>query len=492
MEDGSRGSGPLAPYSNISHIAQLWGRFGKVKVVPTASANAERLYNIEEEFFVATQLQPGGFNPTVIRKKDITYSSIVAFFAWMFSVYDYILFGTLLPVMAIEFKWTTAYSARIVTFVSVGIFIISLLVGPMIDTLGRKKSMVITTVFAALSSLLTALTFSPIYLVLVRSLSGMGYAEQAVNTTYLSEIYNEKERGFLYSFVQGGWPIGVLFASLMTALTLNSVGWRGVFAIAVFPAVIIVILSFKLKESPRFEAMQHARKLIKAERHAEAKEFGEKYGVAVDKIQKFTFGQLFASDIRRQTISVSLAFLLNWFACQTFLVLGTTILVQGKGITFTNSLFMLVFSNALSYVGYIVLGWIGDRVGRRGTCAVSWLLAGVSYGFMVLWAQSIVAVTITYSLGLFFLIGSYSAFFSYIAESFPTRIRGTASAFVNSMGPLGAIIGSAIFSVIVGATSNNVILGAVASGVVPLLLSGLMILAARKIKPGTSLEDIST
>lgn len=433
-----------------------------------------------------------GFEPTVIKTNDVIYSSIVAFLAWMFSVYDYILFGMMLPVIAAEFKWTTSYSTGVATAVAVGIFVVSFTVGPMIDYAGRKKSMVICTAFAAISSLLTALTFSPAYLVVVRALSGMGYSEQAVNTTYLSEIYGEKQRGFLYSFVQGGWPIGVLFASFITAVTLPLVGWRGVFAIAVFPAIIIVLLSFKLKESPRFEAMQYVRNLMKAGGHDEAKVLGQKYGVDTEKVHKFTMGQIFAPDIRRQTIFISIAFFLNWFAVQTFCVLGTTILVQGKGVTFTNSLFMLILSNALSYVGYVSLGWLGDRVGRRGTCAGAWILAAVFYGIMMFWAHGTAAVIVTYSLGLFFLIGSYSAFFSYIAESFPTRIRGTASAFVNAMGPAGAIIGSLVFTVILGATGNDVITGGFVAGVVPLFLGGLLIMGGRKIEPGTTLEDIST
>ncbi|HET7639852.1 MAG TPA: hypothetical protein VFK47_14085, partial [Ktedonobacteraceae bacterium] len=46
---------------------------------------------------------------TQITQFDIIYASVVAFFAWMFSVYDFILFGTLLPVIALEFRWSTAF-----------------------------------------------------------------------------------------------------------------------------------------------------------------------------------------------------------------------------------------------------------------------------------------------------------------------------------------------------------------------------------------------
>ena len=147
-----------------------------------------------------------------VSQSQVVYASIVAFLAWMLSVYDFILFGTLLPLIAKDFGWSTAFSTFIATWVGVGTFLVAITVGPMTDYLGRRTALVLTTGGAALSSGLAAFTFNPLYLVIVRALSGFGYSEQAVNTTYLSELYGAKNRGFLYSFVQGGWPIGVLFA----------------------------------------------------------------------------------------------------------------------------------------------------------------------------------------------------------------------------------------------------------------------------------------
>ncbi|MBH8605794.1 MFS transporter [Thermoactinomyces sp. CICC 10522] len=112
-----------------------------------------------------------------LSRGQVTYALICSFLAWMLSVYDFILFGTLLPVIALSFHWSSVTSLQIATWVSVGTFVFSLLVGPMTDYFGRKNSLMLTTFGAALSSGLTALTMNPIYLVVVRSLSGLGYAE---------------------------------------------------------------------------------------------------------------------------------------------------------------------------------------------------------------------------------------------------------------------------------------------------------------------------
>ncbi|KYD11722.1 MFS transporter [Saccharococcus caldoxylosilyticus] len=424
-----------------------------------------------------------------ISRGHVIYASIVAFLAWVFSTYDFILFGTLLPVMAQDFHWSTAESTKIATWVSLATLIVSLTVGPITDYFGRRNALMITTAGAALSSGLTGFTMGPLYLIVVRALSGLGFQEQAVNTTYLSELVGAKKRGFLYSFVQGGWPIGVLFASFMTAVLLPKIGWRGVFWVGTLPAVLILILRFKLKETPRYEALKQVRNLIRAGEIDQAKKLGKVYGIDTEKMSKFSFLQLFAPDIRRHTIFLGLAHLFNWFAIQVLTVLSTTVLTEGKGISFDNSLFMLIFSNALAYIGYIFHGYIGDRIGRRETLIGSWIIAGLSYTFMLFVAQGYWSVLISYSVGLFFLIGAYAALFTYMGESYPTRIRGTGAAFINAMGPIGAIFGSLVFTLTV--ENNGVIMATFLSGVLPLLLSGILMFGARSIAPSKELENIS-
>src|SRR4028119_1898685 len=67
-----------------------------------------------------------------ITNKTLVYSSIVCFLAWVFSVYDYTLFGALLPVISEEFGWSTSYGTFILTLVSIGTIIVALLVGRML------------------------------------------------------------------------------------------------------------------------------------------------------------------------------------------------------------------------------------------------------------------------------------------------------------------------------------------------------------------------
>ena len=426
-----------------------------------------------------------------VSRGQVVYASVVCFLAWMLSVYDYILFGTLLPEIAKTFGWSTGFSTFVATWVSVGTFVVAICVGPMTDYLGRRAALVLTTAGAAISSGLAALTFSPLYLIVVRALSGFGYSEQAVNTTYLSELYGARRRGFLYSFVQGGWPIGVLFAAAVSALLLPVIGWRGTFAVATFPIIVIAILATKLRESPRYEAAKQVRGLLAEGKDEEAKRFGDEHGVNTERARSFSYVQLFQSDERWHTIWLGLSFLLNWIGIQIFVVLGTTVLVQGKSISMENALLFLVASNALSYIGYLVHGYVGDIIGRRETIAGGWILAGIAFALMLLVAQGGGAVLAFYMIGLFFIIGPYSALFAYMGESYPTRARGTGAAFINAMGPIGAIIGGAILTGLL-ASGLSMSRAALYAGAIAVVVSGLTLFGARRIKPGQGVEEIAT
>ena len=192
---------------------------------------------------------------------DVKRATIVAFFAWVFAVYDFILFGTLLPEIGKHYGWNAAMQAEIATFVAVGTGVIAFAIGPLLDLAGRKAGLLWTVAGAAVCSGLTVVggALGQWPLVIIRSLSGLGYAEETVNATYLNELYSaandprlNRNKGFIYSLVQGGWPIGALIASGLTALLLPRIGWQGCFIFATFPAIVIFFMTRRLKESPQF------------------------------------------------------------------------------------------------------------------------------------------------------------------------------------------------------------------------------------------------
>lgn len=411
-------------------------------------------------------------------------ATIIAFFAWLFAVFDYIMFGTLLPEISAHFGWDPAMASLVSTLVSVGTAIFALGVGPVVDRIGRRKGMILTVSGTALASAATAATPGAAYLVGVRALGGLGLSEQAVNATYLNEIYAvtedekiKKRRGFIYSLVQGGWPLGVLLASAFVAVLLPLVGWRGCFLIAVFPALLIALMRRGLKESPQFELELRLRRLRKQGKAAEAAELARAYGVSNE--QSAPLAAIFQGRALRNTIVLGVAWFTNWFGIQVFSVLGTTVLTQAKDLSFSNSLIMLIVVNAVGYLGYVTHGWIGDKLGRRNVIAFGWIVSGLFFALMLTVADGMVAVVTLYSLGMFFLVGPYAALLFYMGECYDTRCRATGTAFLNALSQPGAILAGALVTWLL-ASGSDWGASALVVGAVGTFLSGFVMFGARK------------
>lgn len=417
--------------------------------------------------------------PPVINSRVIRMTSIVCFLAWVFSVYDFVLFGTLLPEIAAEFDWSSTQSAMIVTWVTAGTFLVSLVVGPMLDRYGRKPMLIFCTAGAAISSGLTAIVTGPLSVIAVRSLGGLGYSEEVVNGVYLSEMYGKnKKRGFIYSLVQSGWPVGALLAAAFAAVLLPLVSWRWVFLIATFPAIVILLMGRWLYESPSFVALRRSRELRAEGRKEDAEKLAAMYGFEIAHESKSDFRQLFDPELRRHTICLSGAWLLNWMGIQVFSVLGTTILTDGKGISFSSALVILILANVAGFLGYLFHGWLGDRIGRRNTIIIGWTLGGLAMTAMLFGPSTMEFVVGMYAIGLFFLLGPYAAMLFYLGASFPARVRGVGSNTAHVMGPVGAIVGSAVMTALLSA-EMHITTAAFVAGALGIFISGVLMLGAR-------------
>ncbi|MBA4003699.1 MAG: MFS transporter, partial [Delftia sp.] len=343
--------------------------------------------------------------PTVTRRQ-VSYATWVCFFAWVFAVYDFILFGTLLPQLGEHFQWSAEQQARLNTWVTLGTVIVAFAIGPIADRLGRRKGIIIAVAGAALCSGLTALAgwviglsagLGFVLLIVVRSLAGLGYAEQSINATYLSELFSLvytdpaslRRRGFIYSLVQGGWPVGAVLTAVLVALLYplgerwfgQGGGWALSFVFAMFPALVIAVLGRRLVETPQFLTARRVADLRRAGREAEAMRLAQEHGASPQQEQHTGLSAMFRGASLRPTLSLALGFFLNWFAIVIFAVLGTSVLggaggTPGKGVDFSSALQVLIISNLAGFLGYVFHGWLGDRIGRRNAVAIGWMLGG--------------------------------------------------------------------------------------------------------------------
>lgn len=423
--------------------------------------------------------------PSIIRKV-----SIVCFVAWVVSVYDFTLFGTLLPLIAEDFGWTTAESTTINTIAQAGVFLVSLIVGPIIDKLGRRNALVILMIGGGLASGMTGLAGGAVAFVIIRSITGLSLSEEVVNAVYLSEIYKDvKNKGFFYSVVQAGYPIGALVAALMSALLLPVIGWRWSFAVAGASAIIVALWATRLPESPTFAAIKEAKRRQSVGDSEGAQKLIIQHDLELSENSAGGLREVFSPALRKHTIFLSLAWFFNWIGIQVFSVLGTTVLVGAKNVSFENALVILIGANAIGFVGYLFHGWLGDRIGRRTTVMVGWIAGGLSSLGMLLLPGSSWFIIALYGLTLFFLTGPYAALLYYMGESFPAHVRGTGANIAHVMAPVGAVAGSGILSIALYA-GLSMTAAAILSGTLGLFLSGLCMLGTRKVESKNRIEEL--
>lgn len=414
--------------------------------------------------------------------KIIRQISAVCFVAWIVSVYDFTLFGTLLPVIAEDFGWSTAQATTVNTVAQVGVFIVSLVVGSLIDRLGRKNALIILMLAGAVASGMTGMAIGAVSMIIVRSLTGLSLSEEVVNAVYLSEVYRKvKNKGLFYSVVQAGYPIGALVAAGMSALLLPIIGWRWSFVVAAVLALCVALIATRLPESPVFAAMKEARRRSEAGDDIGARQLLDEHELEPDSGERTGIKDVFTKTLRRHTTLLAAAWLFSWIGIQVFSVLGTTVLVESKGVSFENALVILVGANAVGFVGYLFHGWLGDRIGRRTTVIFGWLAGGIASLVMLLVPGGSFFIVAMYGLTLFFLTGPFAALLYYMGESFPAHVRGMGTNVAHVMAPMGSIIGSGLLSFLLVA-GVSMTWAAIFTGTAGLFLAALCMLGTRRVE----------
>ncbi|MFZ0215833.1 MAG: MFS transporter, partial [Candidatus Dormiibacterota bacterium] len=183
------------------------------------------------------------------------YALILVWFGWVFAGMDYTLYAYALPVILQDLHISIP-TAGIVFFLSLqGTFLGSLFVPILADYFGRRGAMMGNILLYALATGFVALAQTAFFLTLVRFLVTFGVGgEQPVGATYISEQWAAKTRARAMGFMQSGFAIGTLFATLLEATVAARSGWRPLFVICAVPALLVVLFRIWLPESKRWEA----------------------------------------------------------------------------------------------------------------------------------------------------------------------------------------------------------------------------------------------
>lgn len=368
--------------------------------------------------------------------------------------------GYFLPIIAKEFNIGPEMLGYVGTISNVGVVVGALFAGIFTDTIGRKKIIVGSMIIWGVFGILLAYASSVEVFMIARVGIGLGFGAQVPATlTLLSEIVPAKLRAAYITAFMAMVPIGAVIAGGLSYFLIPSIGWRGVALIeALFFLFSFVLIKYLPESAVWLESKRRFReadeimtmiekKVEKSIGHAlpvpEIHLETETSGVKTDKIP---MRELFSKNYIRSTIMVSLW----WPAILAATVgLGTwfSALMVAKGFTISKSIGYVSLMYMGGVLGVPLVRFLLKRIGRKWTTALMPALVAVAAYFYGV--STVLPVIIIFGLLYNMLIyGSAMTNNVYTPELFPTRIRGTAMGYANSIGRFGAIFGPIVIGMI--------------------------------------------
>jgi MFS family permease len=338
--------------------------------------------------------------------------------------------------------------------------------GILADRYGRVRVLQFTILWFSAFTFLSAFTRSFWELMTTRGLQGLGFGgEWAVGAVLISETIPPRVRGRVVGALQAGWAVGYGIAVLISIVLFSwlppEIGWRVFFGLGFAPALFVLWIRRNIVEAPLFVA----------ERPASAKP---------------AVWEVFAPPLWTTTLRAILLtsgiyggnyVMITWLPSYLKLVLNLSIANAGG---------YLAINILGSFSGAFLNGWMADALGRRKTFAI--IACGQAVAVAVYTLAPIDRVA---TLVLGFVLGTLQSgtaagTAAYIAELFPTRIRGSAQGLCGNAGrALGAIMPT-----MVGLLSGRLGLGA-AMGLCACTSYVLVVIAALTL-PETRGRDLRT
>jgi len=363
---------------------------------------------------------------------------VAANLGWLFDGYEtYALILTVGPAMhslldASQYSQIPAYAGTVISITLLGWGIGGVCGGVLADYIGRKRTMIYAILGYSLLTGLTAFSFNWITFALLRFLVGIAIgSEWATGSSMLAELWPENARGKGAGLMQCGLGIGFFLASLVW-LFVSGFGpeaWRYMFVIGVLPALLTLWIRTSIDESKIWQQTDARRREARARKASGAVLSAEETA-----LNRFTVADLFAEpETRRRTIIVflmSLTTTLAWWGISSWVPPYIASVAAKAGLPGPQwASYAGMAYNFGAICGYVSLGFLADRFGRKPIAMLYFALAFLLTPVLFLWTTDLTLLLVAAAANAFFTLGQYSWMAVWLPELFPTRSRATGLAF---------------------------------------------------------------
>ena len=354
-----------------------------------------------------------------------------------------------------------------------GLWLGSLLLGPLADRVGRRMIFTCALLTYGLASGVMAFQSTALSIFAWRFVAGLGVGCQMVTIdAYISELIPGALRGRAFALSQGVMFCAVPVVALLSWVLLpyspfGLDGWRWVVLIPALSALGVWWVRRRLPESPRWLASRG--RLAEADRTLTEIEdrIVEERGaplapvaprpVSAEPKGSGSFGELFDSSNRRNTL---MRVVFHLFQTIGFYGFGNWVpkLISVQGFAITSSLKYAFIIATVYPLGPLAFLRIADRFERKWqiVAAASGVgLFGAAFSLSSQpWELILFGVLITLSNNIM----SY-AYHAYQAELFPTHIRSRALGFVYSFSRFSTMVSSFVIAYLLGVFGNPGVFG---------------------------------
>lgn len=345
---------------------------------------------------------------------------MASFLGWTMDAFDYFLVVLVYADIATTFHHTKTDVAFLTTATLAMRPVGALLFGLWADRVGRRVQLMVDVSFYSVIGFLCAFAPNFTVLVILRLLYGIGMGgEWGLGAALSMEKVPAERRGVFSGLLQEGYAFGYLLASVAALVVMNWLGlsWRWLFGLSIIPALISLIIRYRVKESEVWEAAQDRMRLTKTR-------------------IRDVLGN--PAIVRRFVYLVLLMTAFNWMShgtqdvYPTFLTATTD---HGAGLSSLTARWIVVIYNIGAIIGGLAFGTLSQRFSRRYTIV---FCAALGLPIVPLFAYSRTAAMLC--LGSFlmqvFVQGAWGVIPAHLTEMSPDAIRGVYPGVTYQLGNL--------------------------------------------------------
>jgi SHS family lactate transporter-like MFS transporter len=341
---------------------------------------------------------------------------LAGFLGWTFDAFDYFVLTYVIEDVATAFHRSRPEIALALTLSLAMRPVGAIIFGLAADHFGRRVPLMINVIFYGTVSILSGVAPSYGVFMLLRLLFGIGMGgEWGVGASLALESASPRLRGLLSGLLQEGYALGNLVAALSFRFVypyfdalMPGNGWRFLFFVGGFPAILSLYIRSHVKESAAWQ------------------EHRTDWG---------TYWRSIFQHWRRFLYIVVLMAMMNLIAHGTQDIYPT--LLGTFGFVQTRIADIIALSMVGAILGGLVFGHYSDRVGRRRSMVTATLACLLVVPFW-LSGTSTVRILIGVFLMQFFVQGAWGVIPAHINELSPGHLRGFFPGFAYQLGVLCA------------------------------------------------------